>query len=420
MTVFLLAMGPGGEEHLTQIARQAIAESSVLLGAHRLLQPYGHKDCHPLIKPQEIVDTLKTLSVPQVAILLSGDVGFYSGAKNLIPLLEDYTLTLVPGVSSLQYFCSRCQIPWQDCHLVSAHGRSHNALGEIQSHPKTFLLTGQNFGPRDLITKMMEGGLDQVTLTIGENLSYQEETITTATAQAFAQDPALREKTFASLSVVLAENPRPLLPELALRSLPDSAFSRGKVPMTKEELRLLVVSRLSIAPHHLLWDVGAGTGSVSVAMARSAYAGQVFALEQKPEGVALITENKEKFAQTNLHPVLGKAPEDLAHFPPPDGVFVGGSGGNLREILTLALEKNPQVRLVVTAVTLETLAEITALVNTLPLTQVDLCQISVTRTRIAGSYHLMDAQNPVWILSAQGAETVKTEAPEEPPEREGG
>ena len=201
--------------------------------------------------------------------------------------------------------------------------------------------------------------------------------------------------------MLLAENPAPICRPYAAPSLADADFLRDKVPMTKEEIRCLSIAKLRLQPHHTLWDVGAGTGSVSVEGCLAVPAGRVFAVERKEAAVELLRKNKERFGLTNLHVVPGLAPEALRDLPAPDRVFLGGSGGNMEEILRCALEKNPAVRVVVNAVTLETTAEILRCFAALDLTDTDMVQVAATRTRKAGRYHLMDAQNPVWIVSGE-------------------
>lgn len=395
MAVTIIGVGLGNPDTMTLQAQRAIEQATVVIGAKRLIEPYGHKICLPLIGAQDIAKAVAEAGNQRVAVLLSGDVGFYSGAKKLYSLLPD--AQVMAGVSSVQYFCAKLCTAWDDAHLISAHGRSHNAVGEIQCHSKTFLLTGSNFTVMDLVAQLVDRGLGQCTLSVGENLSYDTERIVTEKAL------DLQGVGFAPLSVALVENPQPICSDCTAPHLKDDAFLRGKAPMTKEEIRVLSVSKLQIKPHHVLWDVGAGTGSVTVELARSAYAGQVFAVEQKGEAVALLQENKAQFALPNIAVIEGKAPEALAALPAPDGVFIGGSSGNLEEIIALVLAKNPVARLVITAVTLETIAQVTALLAKSEFEDVDMVQLSATRTRQAGRYHLMDAQNPVWLFSAQGS-----------------
>ncbi len=395
MKVYLIGVGMGNPETLTLAARRAIDESSLLVGAPRLLKGYENKNCVRAILAGDIADAISKERTGPAAVLLSGDIGFYSGAKNLYPLLEGYEVEALPGISSLVYFCARCRTPWEDVHLVSAHGRAHNAPGEIQSHERTFILTGGNYRAGDLCRDLRDWGMEQVRITVGERLSYPDEAIT----RGAAGDLAGRE--FDSLAVVLAENDRPVRRTCTAPGLPDGVFQRGKVPMTKEEVRSLCIAKLRLEEHHTLWDVGAGTGSVSIEGCYAVPKGRVFAVERKAEAVALLEENKAKFDLTNLRIVEGVAPEALEGLPAPDRVFLGGTAGNMEAILRLALEKNPRARVVVTAVTLETIGEAVRCFDALGFADADIVQIAATRTRRAGRYHLMDAQNPVWILSGE-------------------
>ena len=170
--------------------------------------------------------------------------------------------------------------------------------------------------------------------------------------------------------------------------------------MTKEEVRAVALSRLRLEENHVVWDVGAGTGSVSVECALACPAGRVYAVEKKAEALALLAENRARFGADNLEIVAGTAPEALADLPAPDRVFLGGTSGNMEEILGAALRKNPAARVVCTAVTLETVAEAARIFAGLE--DAGMVQLSVTRTRPAGRYHLMDAQNPVWLFSGEG------------------
>lgn len=390
--VYLIGVGPGDPAAMTAAARAAIDRCPVLVGAKRLLAGYPDKTCIPAVLAPEVAGAVAAQTEWPVAVLLSGDIGFYSGAKKLYPLLGEYEVEALPGLSSVVQFCARLHTPWEDLFLVSAHGRAHNAPGEVQCHPRTFLLTGGDYRVERLCADLCRWGLGRVTVHVGENLGYPNERITSGTAE------ELSRGSFDSLAVALVENPAPVRREYSAPGIPDDAFIRGKVPMTKEEVRALAVSRLHLRRADTVWDVGAGTGSVSVECALAVPAGRVFAVECKNEAVELLRRNKERFGVTNLHIVPGTAPEALEDLPAPDRVFVGGSSGNLKEILTLALEKNPSCRVVVTAVTLETLAEAGRVFPALGLGSGAPVQIAVTRTRTAGRYHLMDAQNPVWML----------------------
>ena len=395
MKVYLIGVGMGNPDTLTLQALEAVRACPVLVGARRLLEPWeGEHDCVPLIAAADIAEYVGKAPLGPVGVLLSGDTGFYSGAKNLWPLLGGHEVITIPGLSSLTYFCARLQTTWQDAKLVSAHGRDCDLAGEIARNRKTFALTGGTTKVEDVCRTLTERGLGDVRVSVGERLSYPDERIVTGTAARLAGE------TFDSLAVVLSENPRPAARPWRGPGLPDSAFLRGEVPMTKEEVRAVALSRLRLEENHVVWDVGAGTGSVSVECALACPAGRVYAVEKKAEALALLAENRARFGADNLEIVAGTAPEALADLPAPDRVFLGGTSGNMEEILGAAFRKNPAARVVCTAVTLETVAEAARIFAGLE--DAGMVQLSVTRTRPAGRYHLMDAQNPVWLFSGEG------------------
>lgn len=395
MKVYLIGVGMGNPGTMTAEALEAVRACPVLVGAPRLLERWAQDhDCVPLIAGADIAEYIGKQQEGPIGVLLSGDTGFYSGAKRLWALLEDHEVVTLPGISSLSYFCAKLHTDWQDVKIVSAHGRSHNVVGEIQRNGRTFALTGGSTKAQDICRELTGRGLGDVTVSVGERLSYPDERVVTGTAAQLA------EETFADLSVLLAVNPRPVTRPWNGSGLPDEAFLRGNVPMTKEEVRALALSKLRLAERHVVWDVGAGTGSVSVECALSCPAGRVFAVEKKEEALALLEENRERFQAANLSIVAGTAPEALKDLPAPDRVFIGGTSGELGEILDVIFDKNPAARVVCTAVTLETVAEAAKLFAHLE--GADMVQVSATRTRSAGRYHLMDAQNPVWIFSGEG------------------
>lgn len=184
----------------------------------------------------------------------------------------------------------------------------------------------------------------------------------------------------------------------SLPTIPDNAFVRGSVPMTKRDVRAVILGRLRIRPGDVIWDVGAGTGSVSVEMALANRLGQVFAVECKEEACRLIETNRRRFGAWNLSMIAGKAPECLRQLPPPDAVFIGGSKGMMAEIVAMIHQKNENARICITAIALETLqASISAL--TACGWTADVTQISVSHAEKAGSLHLMMANNPIFLIT---------------------
>ncbi len=395
MKVYMIGIGMGNVDTLTVGALRAIEGSQLLVGASRLLRPFDYLDCSKieLIRSDDIVAALRQSDVDQASILLSGDVGFYSGATLLYGKLDGFDVEVICGISSLVYFCAKLHTPWQDATLVSAHGREHNAVGVIQSHAKTFCITGGQTKVEDICAQLVQRGLGRVRVAAGERLSYGDERIVQGLAGELAQ------MNFADLSVMLACNDSPVQRAYAVPSLVDGDFERGRAPMTKEEVRALAISKLRIAAHHVVWDVGAGTGSVSVEAALAASQGVVYAVERNEDALKLMQRNKEAHGVVNMQVVPGLAPEALAGLPVPDRVFIGGSSGNLDAIVDVALRANPQVRICATAVTLETVSELLACVQDRGFDDVDIVQVAISRADKVGSYHLMRAENPVYVVT---------------------
>lgn len=184
----------------------------------------------------------------------------------------------------------------------------------------------------------------------------------------------------------------------------DEWMIRGKVPMTKSEVRAVSLSKLELRPDSVLWDIGAGTGSVSVEASFFLPDGQVYAVEKKPEALELIRKNVGKFRRENVTAVAGEAPDVLRGLPDPTHVFLGGTSGRMREILDALRRRNPAVRVVANAISLESLGELVSYLKEENLDG-EIVSIQAARSRSVGGYHLMTGQNPVYIISFGGEES---------------
>lgn len=397
--VTILGVGMGDPGTLTQAAEQACREADLIIGAQRVtdaLRRFG-KPTQNAVAAREIERIIRTTPAANIVVAMSGDTGFYSGARGLLPLIRDLEPAVLPGISSIQYFAARTGVNWDDALLLSAHGRACHFVTKIRRSPKTMVLVGGDRGVTDLLTALVDNGLGHLSVIVGENLSYPEERIVRGTAA------ELTEGTFAPLSLVLVENPDAKGAVLT-QGRPDEDFLRTEVPMTKSEVRAVTLSKLRLTRNALCWDVGAGTGSVSLEMAEVAEDGQVYAIERKPEACELIERNKKHLGVTNVTVIEGAAPDALRDLPAPTHVFIGGSGGELKEILALVLEKNPAARIVMNTVTAETFALALDAMKKLPVRDVEIVELSVSRGRKVGGYHLMTAQNPVYLFSCRGGQ----------------
>ena len=451
MKITLIGTGCGTPATLTEEGKHALERADVILGAARVLNGLpdactqtGDSTREKTVeaKPRQICDLLacyiEDRNIENAAIALSGDSGFYSGARILKErILERFGdichVEIIPGISSVQMLAARLGIPWQDWNLVSAHGVGCDPVYEIMKGRETFFLTGGKYTADVICRELAEAGLGDLRVTVGENLSYFHEdnnlsadtghvdsipasglnTRTERIDSFSASDPDTKieyiftgtasecaERSFSDLAVLLvdtkAQDGKRLIQPRRPAGMPDDVFVRGKVPMTKMEVRCVILGKLAVSQNEVVWDIGAGTGSVSVELAMQAR--QVWALERRDEAVELIRENREKFGRWNLRIVQGEAPMDLKELPDPDAVFVGGSGGHLGEILSEVWRRNGRARICISATLLETLQESLAAFAEREI-EPDIVQIAVTRSEKIGGRHMMRAGNPIYIIT---------------------
>ena len=388
----LVGIGPGDTCAMTVQAVDAVREADMVIGASRMLAalPVHTGREVSAYRPAEILSILERERPERPCILYSGDTGFWSGAETLIPLLREKGMDfrILPGLSCVQLLASRLGRSWKDWVLLSAHGQDEALLPRMKEGRSVFLLTDGADSPGKLCRTLVDAGLGRLTVTVGENLSYPDERITTGTATEFAG------RTFAPLNAVLIAS----APAITYRppGIPDNDFFRGETPMTKQEVRAVILANLAVEPTDVCWDIGAGTGSVSVELAL--HGKEVWAVEYREDACDLIKKNREKFCAWNLHLIQARAPESLNGLPKPDKVFIGGSEGEIRTILRKAAEGDSALRVCVSAITLETVGEAVEEMEALDL-EPEVVQIAVSRTRRAGGKHLLLAQNPVFLIT---------------------
>ena len=393
MTVTITATGMGGTATLTREAAEAIDKAQLLIGAGRMLEPYqtSSKALFMSYDPAAIAERLRSGTEERAAVLMSGDTGFFSGTKKLLPLLDGMDVRVLPGIASPVYLCAGAGLSWEQMHCVTLHGAENSIAVHVRSHPLTCFLLGGSITAAALCERLIAYSLPDTTVHIGCKLGCPEEQILSGHPAELLDTPA--EK----LCTVLVENPAycPYVPS----GIPDTAFERAKVPMTKAEVRCLAVSALNISPDDICCDIGCGTGSVTVEMALRCPDGTVCAIDKNPAAVALTKENLSRFSCDNVTVQEGSFPD--TPLPPPDKVFLGGTGGKLTTILETIHAANPAARIVLTAVTLETLAAAQTAFAALG-RDCTFTQIAVTRTRQLGSHNLFQAENPVWIILSEG------------------
>lgn len=388
----IIGMGMS-EKTLTREALDLISEADILIGAKRLINEFAHmkKPSFNAYLSNDILEIIEKTDSEKIAILVSGDVGFYSAAEKLVDVLKDYNPNLISGISSVSYFFAKCSLPWKDANLISCHGLDTNIVSSVRRNRYTFALTGKNIP--ELQNELLKYGFGDLKVWIGENLGSDEESV----QESIISD--LGGKEFSSLTVLIIENPD--FDSRIRTGIPDEEFIRGKVPMTKSEVRAVCLSKLSLSSSDIAYDIGCGTGSVTIEMAFSAYDGKVYAFDKNEEAISLLEQNCQKFHLDNVEAICGLAPECLKDLPVPDVAFIGGSSGNMDEIVSYLYGINSKIKLVITAVTLENaMAALDSLKNIG--IKSDIVQVAVSKGRGIGELHMLIAQNPIFIISGSG------------------
>jgi len=355
-------------------------------------------------------------------VLATGDPLCHGIAPYLAQHLCVQALDILPNLSTLQLACARIGLAWQDARIVSVHGTDAGewqrgsppghglyALAQaLRGERRLLVLTSPANSPDRIARLLLAEGLgDDYQMAVAENLLQAEERLHTELSP--AQAAAMR---FAELNVVLLWRLRPAPQPLCL-GLPDSAYEQrqpDKGLITKQEVRAVSLARLQLRPTSLVWDIGAGSGSVGLEAARLCRRGHVWAIEKNEADHAIARRNHARAGLSNYSLQLGRAPEGLADWPDPDAVFIGGSGGELAELITLVLQRlRPGGHLVMNFVTLENLATATAALQAAS-TQAapgtlgwDVLQIQAARSKPILHMHRMAAENPVWLVCARRA-----------------
>ena len=404
--VAVVGIGMGSRDTLTFEADAALRQAECFIGAKRMLEAVRHYNRPEFaeIAPAKIAACMADHpEYRRFAIVMSGDSGFYSGTKKLLPLLAGHEVRVIPGLSSMQVLCARAKTSWDDVHAISLHGREGSAVPALKRWGKVFALMDGADAVKHICADLCASGMERARVTVGERLSYEDEKLTQGTAA------ELIDYECAPLSAILLEYQTEVctLPV----GLPDDAFVRNLggdgakvVPMTKSEVRAVSLSKLRLTADAVVYDIGAGTGSVSVELALNCPEGQVYAIECRDDAAELIEQNRLRFAIRNLTVISGMAPEAMAELPAPTHAFIGGSSGNMGEIIEALLRKNPRVRVVINAIALESVGEIAELIRRFGFGDSEIVQLNVARSRRAGRYHLMTGQNPIYIAALQRRE----------------
>lgn len=398
--VYVVGTGPGNPEYLTEYAKKIINNSGTVIVSDRYKDMFqNHKNIIILKDIPHITDTIKNNIVHgDVAVAVTGDTGIYSLMSYLKRIMKDIEFKAVPGISSLQYLMSKAKETWDDAAILTGHGRDISRaklLGTIRSNRKTVFFCDAEKNPCwicEMINKSALSQLSTIKIYIGEHLSYENEKIS------IGQSKELVNKKYDTLSLALIIN-EDFIPKRNDRPK-DSEFIRTNVPMTREEVRSVVTDKLNLKDESVIWDIGAGTGSISVTCALQSHLGAVYAIEKKHEACELIKRNIKKFKLCNVILKEGNAIEILPFLPTPTHIFIGGSGSELPEILQYITKLQGSIKVVVTGVTLNTISETYMTLSKKPYCDFDATQIGISKAKKVASNYIMTAQNTITIMSA--------------------
>lgn len=408
MEITLAGIGMGNRESLTKEVCEKIEEADILLGAERMIKPYRPRiEKKPFYLAKQILPYLQEIQKRypmesvKVVILFSGDSGFYSGCQALYHALQEEInagqlqagIRIMPGISSVAFLAACIGESYQDAAVCSMHGKElYNLASRIKIEQKTFMIMSGVKDVNRLGEALIKAGMTECEIITGYQLSYAEQQIQKRTPQECLE---LKEE---GLYTCFVKNPNAIHKNLT-HGISDEEFIRDKVPMTKEEVREISICKLKLHQGAVVFDIGSGTGSIAMEMAGLSPDIQVYAIEQKKEAVSLTQQNKEKFQLENVTVIEAKAPEGLQDLPKATHAFIGGSGGNLKEILQALYEMNPKMRVVINAISMETICEIREILTLYPIKNEEIVQIQVSWAKEVGKYHLMQAENPVWICA---------------------
>ncbi len=420
--LYIIGVLDNGTEGMTPVALAHITAADVVIGARRTLALFANSFAAGAIQ-HDIAQGLSKVPVwiteaqaddLKAVVLATGDPLCHGIGRYLMNKLGNEQCEVIPNVSTLQLAFARLGLAWQDAVIASAHSKDagewsneagpehglYPLLQTVQNHSLIALFTSPENTPDRIARMLLDAGLGELfTMSVAEALLTDDEKI--------IRELPLRDAAaarFISPNVVVLQ--RITQNSLPVFGLADTCYAQRKPDkglITKREVRAVSLARLQLHVDSIVWDIGAGSGSVGLEAARLCRSGYVYAIEKNPADFAIIQQNRENMAITNYRVQHGKAPERLDTWPDPDAVFLGGSGGELAELIRLCLSRlKAGGWLVMNFVTLENLAQATQTLKE-ENAQWDVTQLQASRSQPILHMHRMAAENPVWIVCAQTA-----------------
>ncbi len=410
-TIHVVGVGNDGPESLTPRALTIVEKADVLVGGQRLLDRFPHVPAERVKIGARVDEVLATVAArrttSRVVVLATGDPNYFGITRALLRHVPAEDLEIVPNVSALQWAFAKAREPWDDAAFLTVHGRTMTGLAEaVRGQRKVCLFTDERNTPAAIARALLDAGLREYRAVLCEDLGGPSEHVSRLSLEELASRDSHPLNTLILLAPEMTGSPTPVA---WTPGLPEDVFDQRKPKLgliTKREIRVLSLARLALRPDSVVWDIGAGSGSVSIEAARLAPHGRVFAVEKNADDVDIVRSNVDKFRVPHVTVLHATAPERLDELPDPDAVFVGGSGGKLREILSIAAARlRPSGRIVVNAITLDTLHETVTVFRELQL-QHEAILASIARSKPLLGMMSFEALNPVYIVTAWRSEVA--------------
>ena len=395
--IYLIGAGIEGWEGFGSRALEVINGAELLIGHQRLL------DIFPDFKGEKlafgdlsIMLELVKSTEKSVVVLSSGDPNFFGIARFLLRNLPKERIEIFPNVTSVQYAFARIKEPWDDAIFVSVHGRGlKSAIDRIIAADKAAVLTDEVNSPAAIARELIARGAEGYEVYLCEDLGLPTEKFTRTDVKGLVDIKA------APLNIlILIKAWEPTLENYPVMGIDDDQFFTAKKLITKQEVRAVTLAKLQLQNDLVLWDIGAGSGSVSIEAGNLMPNGKIFALEKNPQYMTFLRDNLKKFAARNVMLIEAYAPDGFDDLPDPDRVFIGGSGGMLEDIID-AIDRRlkPEGFIVLNAVTLDTLTKSVEFLEDHGYT-VEVTCVNVAKTRGLTEYKMFESHNPVYIISA--------------------
>ncbi len=410
--LYVIGIGPGSRDYINSAVTNVISQCEVIISGQRNLELFKDLKKEECVIENNLKELIEYIQVniysKKIAVIVTGDPGLYSLMEYLKKNLDGIEIEVMPGISAFQYLCAKLKISWNDIYITSLHGRENPELiGIVKQNFRTAVFAGGGNSPDKICSLLREEDIKNLKVTVGENLSYEHERIVQGSIE------QIEGMEFDSLSIMIIENINHSIgggcnseknENASTIGIRDDMFIRGNVPMTKEEIRTISVSKLRLEKNSVVCDIGAGTGSVTIECGRVCSRGRVYAVECNEEGIELIKRNIERFELSNVSVIEGKAPEILYEALgdiKPDRFFIGGTKGNMNSILEWITKVNKDIVVVINTITIESTYEAIKGLESYGFKDIEVTSISISKSVEAGEKHLMKAINPVTIISGK-------------------